>query len=233
MTILIFGGTGLIGTSTVAQLCADGEIVAVVARRKPDDGELLELAGQYTFHEGDITNTDFVSSVVNETKPTGIIHLAAMLIGGCEKDPAAAHEVNVNGTMHILRAAAKAKVKRFIFASTIAVYGGGDGPFEESMDPSTRSVYGASKFYSEISGRRFARQHGISYTALRYSGVIGPASVKGEGMAATRDKIKGTVDGNDVEISMVSSMSSTGPHVKARDRPRRRGHGGPWRQLEE
>ena len=61
MTILIFGGTGLIGTSTVAQLCADGEIVAVVARRKPDDGELLELAGQYTFHEGDITNTDFVS----------------------------------------------------------------------------------------------------------------------------------------------------------------------------
>ena len=77
MTILIFGGTGLIGTGTVAQLCADGEIVAVVARRKPDDGELLELAGQYIFHEGDITNTDFVSSVVNETKPTGIIHLAA------------------------------------------------------------------------------------------------------------------------------------------------------------
>lgn len=209
MTILVFGGTGLIGTGTVAQLCTDGEIVSVAARRQPDEGELLDLSGQYAFHEGDITDPEFVSTVVNETKPTGIIHLAAMLIGGCEKDPAAAHEVNVNGTMHILRAAAKANVKRFIFASTIAVYGGGDGPFEESMDPSTRSVYGASKFYSEISGRRFAKQHDISYTALRYSGVIGPATVKGEGMAATRDKIKSTVSGNDVEISTVSGDERT------------------------
>lgn len=183
--------------------------MAVAARRPPDEGELLDLTGQYSFHEGDITDPGYVSAVVRETKPTSIIHLAAMLIGGCEKDPAAAHEVNVNGTMHILRAAAEAKIKRFVFASTIAVYGGGDGPFEESMDPSTRSVYGASKFYSEISGRRFAKQHGISFVALRYSGVIGPAAVKGEGMAATRDKIKNTVDGKDVEISIVSGDERT------------------------
>ena len=56
MTILVFGGTGLIGTGTVAQLCTDGEIVSVAARRQPDEGELLDLSGQYAFHEGDITD---------------------------------------------------------------------------------------------------------------------------------------------------------------------------------
>lgn len=209
MTILVFGGTGLIGTGVVAQLCADGETIAVAARRPPDDAEWLSIANQYSFHQGDITDPDYVSAVVRNTNPTNIIHLAAMLIGGCERDPSAAHEVNVNGTMHILRAAAEAKIRRFVFASTIAVYGGGGGPFEESMDPSTRSVYGASKFYSEITGRRFAKKHGISFVALRYSGVIGPAAVKGDGMAATRDKIKGTVNGEDIEIDLVSGDERT------------------------
>lgn len=209
MSILVFGGTGSIGTGIVAELCREGETVAVAARRRPEDGPLADLAGAYTFHPGDITEPAYIKKTVADSKPSYIIHLAAMLIGGCEQDPARAHAVNVAATMDILQAAAAAKVERVVFASTIAVYGGGDGPFEESMNPGARSVYGASKYFCEIAGNRFAKQNGMSFVSLRYSGVIGPAEVKGEGMAAARDRIKRTVDGNDVEISFFSGEERT------------------------
>jgi UDP-glucose 4-epimerase len=209
MSILVFGGTGSIGTGVAAQLVADGETVAVAARHAPVDGPLAALKGKYGFHAGDITDPAYVRETVEAVKPDAIIHLAAMLIGDCEKEPIRAHAVNVGATMSILEAAAAAGVQRFVFASTIAVYGGGDGPFEESMNPGARSVYGVSKYFCEIAGNRFAKQHGITFVALRYSGVIGPAEVRGEGMAAARDRIKRTVDGKDAEIDFFSGEERT------------------------
>ena len=209
MSILVFGGTGSIGSGIVAALCREGEPVAVSARRPADDGPLVDLADKFSFYPGDITDPDYVSETVRATQPTHILHMAAMLIGDCEKDPARAHAVNVTATMNILKAAADANVERVVFASSIAVYGGGDGPFEESMNPGARSVYGVSKYFCEIAGNRFAKQNGLSFVALRYSGVIGPAEVKGEGMAAARDRIKRTIDGSDVEITNISGDERT------------------------
>lgn len=209
MSILVFGGTGSIGTGVAAQLCADGETVAVAARRAPETGPLADLDGRYSFHAGDITDPAYLAATIAAAKPTHIIHLAAMLIGDCERDPSRAHAVNVAATMNILEEAAAAKVERVVFASTIAVYGGGDGPFEESMNPGARSVYGVSKYFCEIAGNRLAKQNGMSFVSLRYSGVIGPAEVKGEGMAAARDRIKRTVDGRDIEIDFFSGDERT------------------------
>ncbi|HAA91781.1 MAG TPA: hypothetical protein DCE33_05010, partial [Rhodospirillaceae bacterium] len=58
MSILVFGGTGSIGSGIVAALCREGEPVAVSARRPADDGPLVDLADKFSFYPGDITDPD-------------------------------------------------------------------------------------------------------------------------------------------------------------------------------
>lgn len=202
MTILIFGGTGLIGSETALRLADAGEAVAVSARRAPETGPLAS-AGDIDFIAGDITDAGFVNDTVARLAPRYIIHLAAMLIGACEKDPVAAVRVNVDGTVNILEAAAAAGVERVVFGSSIAVYGGGDGPFAEDSPPNAPSVYGATKKLGEVFGARYAKRSGFGFVALRYSGVIGPGTVMSEGMALVRERIKSTMSGESVVIDSV------------------------------
>lgn len=209
MTILIFGGTGSIGTGLTKNLFDQGEPVAIAARRPPTSNELYDLENRVDFYCCDITNPNHVKATIESAQPAQIIHLAAMLIGDCEKNPRQANAVNVAATINILKEAVVAGVDRFIFASSIAVYGGGIGPFEETMDPGARSVYGAGKYYCEILGNRFAKQNNLSFLALRYSGVIGPSKVKGDGMAAARDRVKEIVSGEDIDIDFLSGEECT------------------------
>ena len=203
MTILIFGGTGLIGCETALRLAEEGEAVVVLARRAPETGPLADARDRFEFVPGDIVDADFVRETVARLRPSHVIHLAAMLIGACEKDPVAAVRVNVDGTVNILEAAAEAGVERVVFGSSIAVYGGGDGPFAEDRPPAPTSVYGATKRLAELAGARFAKQHGFGFVALRYSGVIGPGAVLSEGMALVRERIKATRSGRSVTIDNI------------------------------
>ncbi len=209
MTILIFGGTGSIGTGLATNLFDQGEHVAIAARHSPTCNELSGLENKIDFYCCDITNPNDVKATIESAQPNQVIHLAAMLIGDCENNPQRANAVNVAATINILKEAVVAGVDRFIFASTIAVYGGGRGPFEETMNPGARSIYGAGKYYCEIIGNRFAKQNNLSFLALRYSGVIGPSKVKGEGMAAVRDRIKKIVTGENIDINFLSGEERT------------------------
>ena len=183
--------------------------MAIAARRPPTSNELYDLENRVDFYCCDITNPNHVKATIESAQPAQIIHLAAMLIGDCEKNPRQANAVNVAATINILKEAVVAGVDRFIFASSIAVYGGGIGPFEETMDPGARSVYGAGKYYCEILENRFAKQNNLSFLALRYSGVIGPSKVKGDGMAAARDRVKEIVSGEDIDIDFLSGEECT------------------------
>lgn len=203
MTILIFGGTGLIGCETALRLADEGEAVVVSARRAPEGGPLAGAVGRVEFVPGDITDAGFVRDTVARFEPSHVIHLAAMLIGACENDPVAAVRVNVDGTVNILEAAAASGVGRVVFGSSIAVYGGGDGPFPEDSPPNAPSVYGATKRLGEVFGARYAKQRGLGFVALRYSGVIGPGAVLSEGMALVREKIKSTMSGRSVVIDSI------------------------------
>ncbi len=200
MAILIFGGTGLIGCETALCLAAEAETVIVSARRPPETGPLAAAHDRFEFVAGDITDAGFVRDTVARIRPSHVIHLAAMLIGACEKDPVAAVRVNVDGTVNVLEAAAETGVERVVFGSSIAVYGGGDGPFAEDGAPAPTSVYGATKRLGELAGARYAKQHGFGFLALRYSGVIGPGAVLSEGMALVRERIKSTRSGRSVTI---------------------------------
>lgn len=209
MKVLIFGGTGSIGTGLAAHLFNQGESVAIAARHPPVTNKQSNLDDTIEFHCCDIANADHVKATIASVRPTQIVHLAAMLINDCEKEPEQAYAVNVAATANILKEAVAANVERFIFASSIAVYGGGSGPFEETMNPGAKSVYGAGKYYCEILGNRLAKKHSLTFLALRYSGVIGPFKVKGGGMASARDRIKEVITGRNVKINFLSGEELT------------------------
>lgn len=89
-------------------------------------------------------------------------------------DPAGTHEVNATGTLHLLRAALAAGVRRVVYASSAAYGGDPTLPRREHQCPAPVSPYGASKLAGEAYCRAFARTYGLSTVSLRYFNVFGP-----------------------------------------------------------
>jgi UDP-N-acetylglucosamine 4-epimerase len=91
------------------------------------------------------------------------------------EDPLRTHAVNVQGTLHLLQAAREGGVKRFVFASSSAVYGDQRGEsMTEDCIGRPLSPYAASKRMNEIDADVFARCYGLASVGLRYFNVFGP-----------------------------------------------------------
>ena len=127
------------------------------------------------------------------------------IVGG-EREPGIATEVNVNGTLNLLNAAVACGVRRFAFASSIALYGSGNIVFAEDTPPiGPVSLYGQTKQLGEALCARFCALHGLDYVALRYGGVFGPGGeVRGSGMSGLRHLLKQTMWGQDVTLNGAS-----------------------------
>jgi nucleoside-diphosphate-sugar epimerase len=125
---------------------------------------------------------------------TRIFHLAAMLSTRAEYAPEAAHDVNVTGTMNLLRLASEqarshGETVRFIYPSSIAVYGMRTmqrkqkaGAVEEGRFNSPTTMYGCNKLYGEHLGRYYSKHYrqlsldratnALDFRCLRYPGLI-------------------------------------------------------------
>ena len=111
MSVLIFGGCGMIGSYVASDLCARGIEVVTFDRAQPC-GILLECAGSIRSISGDVGDARQVRAAVEESKARRILHLAAVLGRACEQDPAAAMRINVQGTVNVLEAARDGAVER-------------------------------------------------------------------------------------------------------------------------
>ena len=90
-------------------------------------------------------------------------------------NPTETHEINGTGTLNVLLAAHRCKVKRVIYASTSAVYGDvRQYPIRETDLPLPESPYGACKLLGEHYCRFFTQNYGLSTVSLRYFNVFGP-----------------------------------------------------------
>ena len=105
-----------------------------------------------------------------------VLHQAALgSVPRSLTEPAATHENNVTGFVNMAIAARDARVKRFVFASSSAVYGDEPGsPKVEDKIGSPLSPYAASKIMNEIYAGVFSRVYDFSFVALRYFNVFGP-----------------------------------------------------------
>src|SRR5439155_1708139 len=92
--------------------------------------------------------------------------------------PMRAHESNLSLTLHAIMLAHELGIKRFVFASSAAVYGKAAGvPTKESSETSPSSPYGLQKLTSERYGQLFAETLKLSFVALRFFNVFGPRQI--------------------------------------------------------
>lgn len=175
---LITGGAGLIGSHIADGLIADGfdEIVVFdnFTRGRRENLRAALASGKVTIVEGDIRDADLVRRAMDGIDI--VFHEAAIRITHCAEDPRLAHDVLATGTFNVLEAAVAARVKRVVSASSASIYGQAEEfPTDEKHHGyGNRTIYGATKMYSEGLLRSFHEMYGLNYVALRYFNVYGP-----------------------------------------------------------
>jgi nucleoside-diphosphate-sugar epimerase len=173
MNYLVTGGAGFIGSHIAAYLCASGAKVRVLdnfstGKRENLEGLNVELV------EGDIRDPACVREAMKGIDT--VFHQAALCsVSRSMSDPVATHDVNVNGTVTLLDAARKAKIRRFVMASSSSVYGDSDVfPKHEEMKTNPLSPYAVSKLICEFYCQLYCKAFGLDTVALRYFNVFGP-----------------------------------------------------------
>jgi UDP-glucose 4-epimerase len=126
--------------------------------------------------EADIRDEEAVARAVKGVDT--VVHLAAFgSVVESVADPGENFDVNVGGTLVLLRASAEAGVAKFVFASTGgAIMGNAPPPVDETTLPWPISPYGASKLCGEAYCHAFAGSFGLPVVALRFANVYGPVS---------------------------------------------------------
>ncbi|MFJ2172062.1 UDP-glucose 4-epimerase GalE [Streptomyces sp. NPDC087851] len=175
MTWLITGGAGYIGAHVVRSLAAAGERVVVLddlssgfAERLPEGVPLVRAS---------LLDRETVDRVLREHEVTGVVHLAAKKqVGESVEQPLTYYRENLHGLTVLLDAVVAAKVRRFLFSSSAAVYGVPDVELITERTPAVPiNPYGETKLAGEWLVRAAGKAHGISTGCLRYFNVAGAA----------------------------------------------------------
>jgi UDP-glucose 4-epimerase len=179
MRTLVTGGAGFIGSNLVDGLLARGDEVTVIDDISTGRRENLQqaLANGATLVELDIREGSTVGELFARTRPEVVFHLAAQVdVRRSVADPTFDSQVNVGGTINVLRAALESGARRMVNASTGgAIYGEGRTiPAPEDHPVSPEAPYGLSKFCAEHYCQYFTRAHGLSTVSLRFGNVYGP-----------------------------------------------------------
>lgn len=182
---LVTGGAGFIGSHVTARLVERGHTVRVVDDLSTGkESNLRSVATDIELLRGDLCDPHVSRAAVDGIDV--VFHLAALAsVPASLVDPWACHAANVNGTMRLLEACARAKVRRVVYSSSSAVYG--DTPVAaktEAAEPEPRSPYAASKLAGEQYVLAFARAGVLEGIALRYFNVFGPRQTPGSAYAA-------------------------------------------------
>jgi UDP-glucose 4-epimerase len=182
---LVTGGAGFIGSHVTARLVALGYRVRVVDDLSTGkESNLCSVAGDIELVRGDLCDPEVCRRAVDAVDV--VFHLAALAsVPASLIDPWACHAANVNGTMRLLEACARAKVRRIVYSSSSAVYGDTEIAAKvEAAEPEPRSPYAASKLAGEQYVMAFARAGVLEGVALRYFNVFGPRQTPGSAYAA-------------------------------------------------
>ena len=177
--ILVTGGCGLIGSTTIDLLLRDYSPARIVIFDNLNRGTLANVEEalkdpRVTLVRDDIRDVQAVHKATRGMD--AVIHMATLRITACAAEPREALGVMCDGSFNVLEAAQAAGVKKFVTASTASIYGMAETfPTREDHHPyNNRTWYGASKIMLEGLLRSFNDMYGLPYVALRYFNVYGP-----------------------------------------------------------
>ena len=173
---VITGGSGFIGSGLVRALQArsDAQIVVIDSLLTGHKKNLDGLAAPVAFHQIDIRDYDAIAPVIAGADT--VFHLAAIpSVPKSIADPLPSHDVNINGTFAVLRAAKDGGVRRVVYAASSSAYGDTDVlPKVETMKPLPKSPYALQKLVGEYYCSVFTSCFALETVGLRFFNVYGP-----------------------------------------------------------
>src|SRR5580658_9634515 len=195
--VLVTGANGEIGRSLLQTLARSGGYDAVTLDLTPLPDSMRPLVA--ASYAGNIMDRYLLDQLAAHHEVDVVFHLAALLSTRSERDPELAHQINVEGTLNVLRTAQSQSSRlgrpaRFVFPSSIAVYGlpsveekHAVGRVREEQWNVPITMYGCNKLYCEHIGRYstfYARQLGalsgttrVDFRALRFPGLLSADTV--------------------------------------------------------
>ncbi len=180
MRVLVTGGAGYIGSVIVEELLREGHIPVIYdalvkgSHAAPPTGALVV--------RGDIRDTALLSETITRHSVEAVIHMVGLIeVGLSATNPAAFFEVNVGGSMSVIRAMLDTGVKRLVFSSSAAVYApSAPLPLSEESATEPASPYGESKLMVERILHWVAPVHRLTCVSLRYFNAAGATARNGE-----------------------------------------------------
>ncbi len=171
--VLITGGAGYIGSHVLMELSGSGHEVVVIDNLST--GHRNFVPESIPLVEGDVGDQQVVLDTLRTYGVTDVVHCAASLrVDESMRDPGKYWRNNVAASVSLVEACVEAEVQRFVFSSTAAVYGEGEGrPVTESYPPRPANVYGNTKRAVEMMLADMCRASGMKSVALRYFNVAG------------------------------------------------------------
>lgn len=173
MTILVTGGAGYIGSHMALALVERGEDVVVLDNLST--GFWWAVPPEAKLVEGDIGDEALLDRLMAEHQFDAVIHFAgSIVVPDSVSDPLGYYLNNTVKSRMLMASAVKARIPRFIFSSTAAVYGNTTAePVFEDAPLKPISPYGSSKLMTEWMLRDSHIAYGMQYIALRYFNVAG------------------------------------------------------------
>ncbi len=242
-TWLVTGVAGFIGSNLLERLLKlDQRVIGLDNFATGKEANLTEVKGlvapkqwdRFQFHRGDLADAAACQRACAGVEL--VLHQAALgSVPRSLDDPLASHTANVTGFLNLLVAARDAKVRRFVYASSSAVYGDSpELPKIEERIGQPLSPYAATKWMNEIYAGVFHRAYGMETSGLRYFNVFGPrqdpegayAAVIPKWIAAMlrRETVRINGDGSTsrdfcyVEnVVQANLLAATTPHAEARN----------------
>jgi UDP-glucose 4-epimerase len=173
---VVTGGAGFIGSAIVRGLLREGarQVVVLDNFLSGRQENLDEVRGAVELERADIRNYEEIAPLLGGADV--VFHEAAIpSVPRSIDDPVPSHEVNIDGTFNVLRAAAAGGVRRVVYAASSSAYGDTEVlPKVETMTPQPKSPYALQKLVGEYYAQIFASAFGLETVSLRYFNVFGP-----------------------------------------------------------
>ena len=170
---LVTGGAGFMGAHVVNELLHHGD-TEVVALDDLSGGFRENLNPNATFVDGSILDVSLINQLCEQYQFDYIYHLAAYAAEGLSHFiKRFNYQNNLIGSVNLINAAVNHNVKRFVFTSSIAVYGENQLPMHEGLRPMPEDSYGIAKYAVEQELAVSKRLFGLDYTIFRPHNVYG------------------------------------------------------------